>query len=248
MIRTLIVDDEPLSRRKIREFLKNDEEIRVVGECGSGEQAVEAVRSAAPDLLFLDVQMPGMDGFMVLEELREERLPFVIFVTAYDKYAVKAFEVRALDYLLKPFHRERFARATQRAKAQMRSAGGADLNHQIRELIQELRPQSRYLDRVIVRTAGTVFFLKTEEIDWISAEENYVRLHCGKASHLMREKISSLEASLDPGRFRRIHRSTIVNIDRIEKLHPYSHGDYQVVLRDGTELVLSRGYREKLGA
>ncbi len=247
MIRTLIVDDEPLSRRKIREFLKGDDEIQVIGECGNGEEAVEAVRAASPDLLFLDVQMPGMDGFTVLEEVREERLPFVVFVTAYDKYAVRAFEVRALDYLLKPFHRERFARATDRAKAQIRT-GATDLNHQIRELIQELRPQSRYLERVIIRTAGTIFFLKTVEIDWISAEENYVRLHCGKASHLMREKISALEASLDPARFRRIHRSTIVNIDRIEKLHPYSHGDYQVVLRDGTELVLSRGYREKLGA
>src|SRR5579871_5418064 len=183
MSRTLIVDDEPLSRRKIREFLKEDREIEVVGECGNGPEAVSAVREVAPDLLFLDVQMPGMDGFTVLEELRGGPLPFVIFVTAYDKYAVNAFEVRALDYLLKPFHRERFARATERAKAQIRT-GATDLNHQIRELIQELRPQSRYLERVIIRTSGTIFFLKTVEIDWISAEENYVRLHCGKASHL----------------------------------------------------------------
>ena len=251
MIRTLIVDDEPLSRRKIREFLKGDEDIEVVGECGNGEQAVEAVRNVAPDLLFLDVQMPGMDGFAVLDELRDdERLPFVIFVTAYDKYAVKAFEVRALDYLLKPFHRERFAHATERVKSQMRANGGTAsdaLNLQIRELIEELRPQARHLDRVIIRTAGTVMFLKTDEIDWISAEENYVRLHCGKASYMLREKISSLETQLDPGRFRRIHRSTIVNVDRIQKLHPFSHGDYQVVLLDGTELMMSRGYRERLG-
>lgn len=245
MIRTLIVDDEPLARRKIREFLKEDREIEVVGECGTGPQAVSAVRNSTPDLLFLDVQMPGMDGFAVLEELREERLPFVIFVTAYDKYAVKAFEVRALDYLLKPFHRERFARATERAKAQLRRPQN-DLTMQIRDLIQELRPQARYLERVIVKTAGTVFFLKTDEIDWISAEENYVRLHCGKASHLLREKISSLEAQLDPAKFRRIHRSTIVNIDRVQKLHPHSHGDCQVVLQDGTELILSRAYRDRL--
>ena len=209
MIRTLIVDDEPLSRRKIREFLREDREIEVVGECGNGTQAVSAVRSVTPDLLFLDVQMPGMDGFAVLEELREEHMPFVIFVTAFDKYAVKAFEVRALDYLLKPFHRERFSRATERAKAQIRAAAGGDFTAQIRDLIQELRPQARYLERVIVKTSGTVFFLKTDEIDWISAEENYVRLHCGKASHLLREKISNLEAQLDPGRFQRIHRSTI---------------------------------------
>jgi two-component system LytT family response regulator len=250
MIRTLIVDDEPLSRRKIREFLKGDDEIEVVGECGTGEQAVQAVRNAVPDLLFLDIQMPGMDGFAVLEELRDERLPFVIFVTAYDKYAVKAFEVRALDYLLKPFHRERFAHATERAKAQMRAntrIAGDALGDQIRELIQELRPPARYLDRVIIRTAGTVMFLKTDEIDWISAEENYVRLHCGKASYMLREKISALEAQLDPGRFRRIHRSTMVNVDRIQKLHPFSHGDYQVVLADGTELMMSRGYRERMG-
>ena len=245
MIRTLIVDDEPLARRKIREFLKEDREIEIVGECGAGPQAVAVVRSATPDLLFLDVQMPGMDGFAVLEELRGDRLPFVIFVTAYDKYAVKAFEVRALDYLLKPFHRERFARATERAKAQIRGRQ-ADLTTQIRDLIQELRPQTRYLDRVIVKTGGTVFFLKTDEIDWISAEENYVRLHSGKASYLLREKISGLEAQLDPARFRRIHRSTIVNIDRIQRLHPHSHGDCHVVLLDGTELILSRVYRDRL--
>jgi len=246
MIRTLIVDDEPLSRRKIREFLREDREIEVVGECGNGTQAVSAVRAVTPDLLFLDVQMPGMDGFAVLEELREDHMPFVIFVTAFDKYAVKAFEVRALDYLLKPFHRERFSRATERAKAQIRAAAGGDFTAQIRDLIQELRPQARYLERVIVKTSGTVFFLKTDEIDWISAEENYVRLHCGKASHLLREKISNLEAQLDPARFQRIHRSSIVNIDRIQKLHPHSHGDYQVVLHDGTELILSRQYRDRL--
>jgi two-component system LytT family response regulator len=245
MIRVLIVDDEPLSRRKIREFLKGDQEIEVVGECGSGPQAVEAVRSIAPDLLFLDVQMPGMDGFGVLEELRDERMPFVIFVTAYDKYAVKAFEVRALDYLLKPFHRERFSRATERAKAQLRDAAG-DFKAQLRDLIQELRPQTHYLERILVKTSGTVLFLKTGEIDWISAEENYVRLHCGQASYLLREKIGNLETQLDPDRFQRIHRSTIVNIDRIQKLHPHSHGDYQVVLHDGTELMLSRAYRDRL--
>ncbi len=245
MIRALIVDDEPLSRRKIREFLRDDAEIQVVGECGNGAQAVSAVRNSAPDLLFLDVQMPGMDGFAVLQQLQSDRLPFVIFVTAYDRYAVQAFEVRALDYLLKPFHRERFARATERAKAQIR-ADGSDLTGRIREMIQEFRPQARYLERVLIKSVGTVFFLKADEIDWISAEENYVRLHCGKSSHLLREKISNLEEQLDPGRFRRIHRSTIVNLDRVDRLHNVSHGDYQVVMKDGTELVLSRAYRERL--
>ena len=244
-IRTIIVDDEPLARRKIREFLKSDPEIEIVGECGNGLDAVSAVRTGAPDLLFLDVQMPDMDGFAVLEALRRERLPFVIFVTAYDKYAVKAFEVRALDYLLKPFHRERFSRATERAKAQIR-AQRPDLTSQIRELIEELRGQPKYLERVMIKSGGAVFFLKTDEIDWISAEENYVRLHCGKSSYLLREKISSLEQQLDPARFRRIHRSTIVNLDRVQKLHPHSHGDCQIVLQDGTELMLSRGYRDRL--
>jgi two-component system, LytTR family, response regulator len=245
MIRALIVDDEPLSRRKIREFLRDDSEIQIVGECGNGVEAVSAVRESAPDLLFLDVQMPGMDGFAVLQQLQSDRLPFVIFVTAYDKYAVQAFEVRALDYLLKPFHRERFARATDRAKAQIR-ADGADLAGRIRDLIQELRPQVRFLERVLIRNAGTVFFLKADEIDWISAEENYVRLHCGKTSYLLREKIGSLEGQLDSNRFRRIHRSTIVNLDRVDRLHNASHGDYHVMLKDGTELVLSRAYRERL--
>ena len=245
VIRTLIVDDEPLARRKIREFLKGDPEINVVGECGNGLEAVAALRACGPDLVFLDVQMPDMDGFAVLDALRRERLPFVIFVTAYDKYAVRAFEVRALDYLLKPFHRERFGRATERAKTQIRAQAG-ELTSQIRELLEELRGQPKYLDRVIIKSGGAVFFLKTKEIDWISAEENYVRLHCGKTSYLLRERISNLEQQLDPARFRRIHRSTIVNIDRIQKLHPHAHGDYQVMLYDGTELMLSRGYRERL--
>ncbi len=245
MIRTLIADDEPLSRKKIRAFLKGDPEILVIGECGNGAQTVSAVRRATPDLLFLDVQMPGFDGFAVLEELQGDRLPAVIFTTAYDQYAVKAFDVHALDYLLKPFSRERFLRSLERAKMQIHASSG-DLTSQIRGLLQELRPQSRHLERVMVKTAGSVLFLKAEEIDWISAEENYARLHCGRTSYLLREKISNLEAQLDPRHFRRIHRSTIVNFDRIQKLHPISHGDYQVILQDGTELVLSRGYRENL--
>ncbi|HEU4388532.1 MAG TPA: LytTR family DNA-binding domain-containing protein [Blastocatellia bacterium] len=245
-IRALIVDDEPLGREVIREMLSGDPEVEVVAECASGPEAIEAVRCHDADLLFLDVQMPEMSGFQVLEALGPERAPLVIFVTAYDQYAVRAFEVYALDYVLKPFDHERLERALRRAKEQIRKERDSNLSQRIVALLEDVKSRPKYLERLVVKTGGRVFFLKTEEVDWIEAEDNYVRMHTGKESHLFRETIRGLEAQLDPGRFVRIHRSALVNIDRVKELQPWFHGEYRVILKDGTELTLSRRYKQRL--
>ncbi|HYH86729.1 MAG TPA: LytTR family DNA-binding domain-containing protein [Pyrinomonadaceae bacterium] len=246
-IRVLVVDDEPLAREKIRGMAAADPEIRVVGECTNGAEAIEAIQSIRPDLILLDVQMPEVGGFAVLEALKDEGLPPVIFITAYDHYAVRAFEVHALDYLLKPFDRERFKAAIERAKRQIRREQNGDgLDARIIALLEQIREPTRYSERLVVKTGGRVFFLNTDEIDWIEAEGNYVNIHTGKKAYLLRETISSLEAQLDPKEFVRIHRSSIVRLDRIKELQPWSHGEYHVILLDGTQLTLSRSYREKL--
>jgi two-component system LytT family response regulator len=245
-IRVLVVDDEPLARDKIRGMAADDPELRIVGECTNGAEAIEAVQAIRPDLLLLDVQMPEVGGFAVLEALKDEGLPPVIFITAYDHYAVKAFEVHALDYLLKPFDRERFRAAMERAKRQIRRENGSSLDARIVALLEQMREPQRYTERLVVKTGGRVFFLNTDEIDWIEAEGNYVSVHTGKKAYLLRETISSLESQLDPKEFVRIHRSAIVRLDRIRELQPWSHGEYHVILNDGTQLTLSRSYREKL--
>ena len=245
-IRTLIVDDEPLGRERIRTLLGNDEEIEVVGECADGKQAVAAIERTGPDLVYLDVQMPEMDGFAVLDAIAGEQMPVIIFVTAYDRYAVKAFEVHALDYLLKSFDRERFHAALHRAKEEIGRSREGLWNERLRGLLEDLQSRQKRLTRLVIRSAGRIFFLRVEEIDWLEAADNYVRIHVGRESHLVRETLQSLEDRLDPSRFLRIHRSTLVNLDRIHELHPLFHGDYVVKLVDGTELSLSRNYREKL--
>ena len=249
LLRVLVVDDEPLAREKIRAMLKRDPEVEIVGECTNGEEALTAVRELAPDLLLLDVQMPECGGFEVLEALsRDGRVPAVIFVTAYDQYAVRAFEVHALDYLLKPFDRERFEGAMARAKAQLRGGRDGDgaLDRRITELLAHLRAEKTYAERLVVKDGGRVFFLETDDVDWIEAEGNYVRLHTSKKSHLLRETITGLESQLDPRKFVRIHRSAVVQLSRIRELQPWSHGEYHVILRDGTRLTLSRNYRDNL--
>jgi two-component system LytT family response regulator len=246
-IRVLVVDDEPLAREKIRGMAAADPEIRVVGECTNGAEAIEAIQTIRPDLILLDVQMPEVGGFAVLEALKDEGLPPVIFITAYDHYAVRAFEVHALDYLLKPFDRERFKAAIERAKRQIRrDQNGDGLDARILALLEQIKEPMRYCERLVVKTGGRVFFLNTDEIDWIEAEGNYVNIHTGKKSYLLRETISSLEAQLDPKEFVRIHRSSIVRLDRVKELQPWSHGEYHVILLEGTQLTLSRSYREKL--
>lgn len=247
-IRALIVDDEPLARERLRTLLKPEADVEIVGECGDGEKAVSAIRRHKPDLLFLDVQMPERDGFDVLEALGAEEMPVVVFVTAYDKYALRAFEVHALDYLLKPFDRERFQRALERAREQVAGRHSSTLGERLLALLADRATEQKRLQRVVIKSGGRIFFLRVEEIDWIEAAGNYLRLHVGREEHLLRETMNRLEARLDPAKFLRIHRSTIVNLERIREMQPSFHGDYVVLLRDGTRLALSRSHRDKLPA
>ena len=256
-LRVVVVDDEPLARRRVLRMLKEQEDpVDVVAVCATGRQAVEAIRESRPDLVFLDVQMPEMDGFAVLEELGGA-LPSVIFVTAYDQYALRAFEVHALDYLLKPFDAERFAQAFARGRSQLerRTAGQSarivalleQLSRERKALEEKLAPRAQqHMEWVMVKARGKIEFLRTADVEWIEAEGNYVRLHAGGQGWLIREKISTLEERLDPDLFLRVHRSTIVNLDRVAELRPLPSGDYTITLRDGTKLKLSRGYRQKL--
>jgi two-component system, LytTR family, response regulator len=245
-IKTLIVDDEPLARERLAGLLEPLENVDLVGQCRDGEEAVIAIHDLAPDLVFLDIQMPGMSGFDVIDAIGTDRMPLVIFVTAYDQHALRAFQVRALDYLLKPFDRERFTDALQRARKQLERDETGDIGRRLLALVKDLRRDQPRSDRLVVKSGGRLFFLRTDEIDWVEAAGNYVRLHVGSASHLLRETMAAMEARLDPEKFFRIHRSRIVNIDRIQELQPWLNGEYAVMLRTGARLTLSRGYREKL--
>lgn len=245
-IRVLIVDDEPLARRRIKSLLAHDSSVEVIGECSDGYKAISSISELTPDLVFLDIQMPALDGFDVIKTIGAERMPTVIFVTAYDQYALKAFEVNALDYLLKPFDRSRFQKTLERAKAMIRRMQNGEVNNQLVSLLADLRREQGMLDRFIIRSGDRVVFLREEEIDWMSTVGNYVRLHVGRDSHLMRETMTGIEAKLNPDKFMRIHRSTIVNLDRVKEVQPWAKGEYVVIMRDGTRLVMSRRYRERL--
>jgi two-component system LytT family response regulator len=245
-IRTLIVDDELLARDRVKRFLRDETDIVVIGECGDGAEAIETIEREKPDLVFLDVQMPEKNGFEVIKSLDSKLIPAVVFVTAYDQYALQAFDVHALDYLLKPFNRERFRRAVSRSRELLENRQRGALDERLVSLIADLKTEKKYLERFVVKSAGRIFFLKIDEIDWIEAAGNYLKLHVGRDAHLIRETMNSIEAKLDPDKFRRIHRSTVVNIDRIKELHPMFSGDYAVILRNGAELTLSRNYRERL--
>jgi two-component system LytT family response regulator len=245
-MKVLIVDDEPLARERVRRHLRDEPGVEIVGEAGNGREAVAVIEEKTPDLVFLDVQMPEMNGFDVLKALEENQIPAIVFTTAYDKYAIQAFEFHALDYLLKPFSRERFRRAVRHAREQLEnSRQSGSIDERLVSLLENLKAK-KYLERIVVKTSGRVFFIKTEEIDWIEAAGNYLKLHVGRDAHLIRETMQSIEAKLDPEKFFRIHRSTLVQIDRIKELHPLFGGDYAVILRNGTELNLSRNYRERL--
>jgi two-component system LytT family response regulator len=245
-IRTAIIDDEPLARTRLRSLLKEHEGFEVVAEAGDGASAVETIEKFHPDLVFLDVQMPECTGFEVLEALDPGQRPLVCFVTAYDVYAVKAFDVHALDYLLKPVDRERFAAAVKRVRQSIDRNELDDLNRKLSQLIDSTQKERRFLNRVIIKSSGRVTFLRVQDIDWIEAAGNYVRIHWGQESHLLRETMNALEEKLDPEMFLRIHRSVIVNIDRIKELQPAFHGDYFVILKNNKQLPLSRGYRERI--
>lgn len=261
-IRVLVVDDEPLARSGVRELLERDPELDVVGEAASGEEAVTAIAELEPDLVMLDVQMPGLTGFDVIRQIGPDRMPAVVFVTAYDQFAVRAFEVNAVDYLLKPFDDERFAQTLARAKKVVRQSHAGELSRRLVELLDltgapapqraAAAPTGRapgdFADRLVVKTGGRVLFLRIDELDWIEAADYYVKLHASGKTHLLRETMSSLEQRLDPRRFFRVHRSAIVNLDRIRELQPYFRGEHVLILQDGTKLKLSRARREKLEA
>jgi two-component system, LytTR family, response regulator len=245
-IRVLIADDEPAARRTIQLLLAGDPDFQILGECADGFQTGEAILRLRPDLVFLDVQMPQMNGFEVIEAVGTEKMPLVIFVTAYDQHALRAFQVRALDYLLKPFDRERFSEALQRARKQIERDETGDLGRRLLALVKDLRKDQPRAERLVVKSGGRLYFLRVDEIDWVEAAGNYVRVHVGATSHLLRETMNAIEGRLDPEKFFRIHRSRIVNMERIQELQPWLNGEYAVVLRTGTRLTLSRGYREKL--
>ena len=254
-IKTIIVDDEPLARRNLRLLLEKDPQIEIVDECGNGLEAVKAIKSLSPDLIFLDIQMPEIDGFDVLERVGAEHIHAIIFVTAFDQYALKAFEVHALDYLLKPFDDARFTSALQLAKVQIEKREIDKLSKRLLALLEDRESQRGlphrqrpYLTRLMIKLANRVILLKVDEVDWIEADGNYAKLHVGRKAHLLREKMQDLEAQLDPKQFVRIHRSIIVNLERIKELHPHFNGDYIVVLEDGRQLKLSRSRRENLEA
>jgi two-component system, LytTR family, response regulator len=245
-IRTLVVDDEPMGRERVLSLLQQEDDVEVIGECSDGTQAIAAIQQHSPDLVFLDVQMPGANGFGVIDAVGADRMPNVIFVTAYDEYALKAFEYHALDYLLKPFNRDRFKETLKHARASLERRRAGDLGRRLLALVNDIKPDAPRLERLVVKSGGRVFFLRTDEIDWIEAAGNYVRLHLGEESHLFRETMNRMEGRLDSRRFVRIHRSRIVNTERIKELQPWFNGEYVVILRNGTRLTLSRGYRDRL--
>ena len=247
-IRAAIVDDEPLARRRIRNLLVEAPDVKVIAECANGKDAIERLEASPPELLFLDIQMPEIDGFDVLQAIGVGRVPAVIFVTAYDQFALRAFEAHALDYLLKPFDDERFWAALQRARERIRQQQGGDLDRRLEALLENVRGDRGYLRRLVVPSGHRSIFVRTEHIDWIEADRNYIRLHVGGRAYLLRENLSRIASALDPATFCRIHRSIIVNIDRIETIESLFHGEYQVTLHDGTKLTSGRSYRSGLRA
>ena len=244
-IRTIVVDDEPLPRRKIRMLLEDESDFEIVCECQNGEEAVEAIDSLDPQLVFLDIQMPGINGFEVLRRIATP-MPLTVFVTAFDQYAVRAFEVRALDYLLKPVDRERFVETLERVRSTLRSGGAAAIRENLRGLLEEMQGAPRELDRIVVKSAGRTFFLSADEIDWVEAAGNYIRIHAGAEVHLMRGTMGSVEGELSGLRFMRVHRSAIVNPERIRELRPTPQGEHEILLRSGEAIPLSRKQRAAL--
>ena len=245
-IRTIIIDDERHARQKLRALLGAHPDVEIVAECSNGDDAVAAIRDSGPDLVFLDVQMPGRDGFDVIAAAGDA-MRHVVFVTAFDQYAVRAFDVQALDYLLKPFDRTRLDKALERARAAIRGNNG-DLHDRLVALVEQVRPEPRPIDRMMVKSSGRITFLRVDEIDWIEAADNYVRVHAGKEGHLIRETMNHLETQLDRRKFIRIHRSAIVNVDSIAEIRSLFHGDHSIRLRTGAEIPLGRSYRDRLEA
>src|SRR5580658_704553 len=248
-IRAIIADDEHLARKKLRVLLGSEPGVQVLAECEDGQHTIGAVQAHKPDLLLIDVRMPDLDGFQVLKQIPADQMPVVIFTTAYDQFAIRAFEAHALDYLLKPFEGERLHHAIERTRVELLKSHDRDLTSRILDLLAKKEPamESRQVDdRMVIRAGGKVVFLDVREIDWIEAAANYVKLNVGKDSYLLREGIGSVLKRLDPDRFIRIHRSAIVNVRKIKELQPCESGEYIAILKNGKELSCSRGYRTEL--
>jgi two-component system LytT family response regulator len=245
MIRTIVVDDEPLARQRLRQLLSEQPDIQLERECANGLEAVETIEELKPDLVFLDIQMPELDGFGVIDTIGPEHMPPVLFVTAFDQHALKAFEVHALDYLLKPFDRERFNAALVRARHWIGNPAGP--KQSLAPLMEEVQQTKTPSDRILVKSGSHHVFVKLAAIQWVEAEDNYVRLHVEGTSHLVRQTLTGMLHKLDSRRFRRIHRSAIVNVDFVKELSPWSSGDYSLIMKDGTRLTLSRTFRDQFG-
>ncbi|MBV9267035.1 MAG: response regulator transcription factor [Acidobacteriaceae bacterium] len=246
--KVLLVDDEPLARQGLRMLLSEDPDVGAIEDAKDGQEAVVCIQRSSPDLVFLDVQMPEMDGFSVVREVGAERMPAVVFVTAYDEYALQAFEINAIDYLLKPVTAKRFAEAMRRAKLRLYSHPVADTNRQILSLLETMASPRRHISRLAVRSAGKTVFVDADDVDWIKAAENYVELHTGTKTHLLHVTLNTLEKSLDPDIFLRIHRSIIVNVRRIKELQPAFNGEYVLILESGAELQSGRVYNDRVKA
>ena len=257
VIKTLIVDDERLARETLRLLLEDHKQFEIVGECENGKEAVRMIQQENLDLVFLDIQMPELNGFEVIEKVGADKMPVVVFVTAYDQYALQAFEARALDYLLKPFDDERFEQALKRASERIRQRQVGELSTKLVDLIgirtdpipldtNNEPEKGGHLERIMIKERGSIFFIKVDEIDWVEAAGDYVSIHTGSKSHLLRETMSGLIKKLDPRQFVRVHRSSIVKVDSIRELKPYFHGDYIIILKNGKELKLSRRYWEQV--
>lgn len=245
-IRTLIVDDQLMARELLRRMLKAEKDIEVVGLPATGRAAVEAIHRLVPDLVFLDVRMPELDGFGVLAQIEPARMPVTIFVTANDDFALRAFDVHALDYLVKPFSSERLRTAVQRARNQIQRNQSGEIHQRLGALLEDLKAQPRLAERLPVKADGRILFLRLADIDWVEAADNYVKLYVGSETHMLRQTMSSLESKLPAERFLRVSRSAMVNIEQIKELHPMFHGEYVLVLRSGVRVTLTRGYRDKL--
>ena len=251
-IKVLIVDDEPLARRGIWQLLEQEGDFEVVGEGANGYEAISAIQKLSPDLVFLDVQMPLLDGFSMVEKAGSENLPKIVFVTAFDEYAIRAFEANALDYLLKPIDTVRFQETLRRVRLRMSETKTDEIDNKLAAILSELAStklgagSGDYLERFAVKKAGRVYFVSASEIGWISSDGNYVELHTRSKTHLLRETMDGIEQKLDPKKFLRLRRSTIVSIEQIKELHPLFNGEYAVILKDDTELSSSRHYRQNL--
>lgn len=238
------MDDEPWARTRIASLLGTEPDFELLDPCGGGAEAIRAIVQQQPQVVFLDVRMPDIDGFEVVDAIGVDTMPLVVFATAYDEYALKAFDAGALDYLLKPFDEERFRRALERVRRELRNPAGAAAT--LGGVMADLRRGRGFAERLVVNTSGRVVFLKVDDIDWLEASGNYVMIHAGREKHLMRDTLRALEERLDPARFVRLHRSAIVNIERLRELLPWSRGEQVAVLRDGTQLTIGRAFRERL--